>query len=80
MGMLDGLLAQLGPNLDIASLATKVGLSPEQAEMAVKALGMAHPEPGDTVASAASSTRLRSSVTPDFNVRLLRSMVRMLIG
>ena len=31
-------------------------------------------------ASAASSTRRRSSVTPDFRVRLLRSIVRMLIG
>ncbi|MBA4042074.1 MAG: hypothetical protein C0474_09830 [Sphingobium sp.] len=62
MGMLDGLLAQLGPNLDIASMATKVGLSPEQAEMAVKALGMAHPEPGDTVASAASSTGLSPEI------------------
>lgn len=62
MGMLDGLLAQLGPNLDIASLASKVGLSPEQAEMAVKALGMAHPEPGDTVAAAASNTGLSPDV------------------
>ena len=61
MGMLDGLLAQLGPNFDIANMATKVGLSPEQAEMAVKALGMAHPEPGDTVETAAANT----GISPD---------------
>ncbi|MBX9858616.1 MAG: hypothetical protein K2Y20_03390 [Sphingomonas sp.] len=62
MGMLDGLLAQLGPNFDIANMATKVGLSPEQAEMAVKALGMAHPEPGDTVATAAANTGISTDI------------------
>lgn len=61
MGMLDGLLAQLGPNFDVANLATKVGLSPEMAEMAIGALGKAHPEPGDTVATAAAST----GISPD---------------
>lgn len=61
MGMLDGLLAQLGPNFDVANLATKVGLSPEMAEMAIGALGKAHPEPGDTVETAAAST----GISPD---------------
>ena len=58
MGMLDGLLGQVAGNVDIANLAEKVGLSPEQAEQAIAALGQAHPEPGDTVASAAQSTGL----------------------
>lgn len=62
MGMLDGLLGQLGPNFDIANMATKLGLSPEQAEMAVQALGKAHPEPGDTVQTAAASTSLPADV------------------
>lgn len=58
MGMLDGLLGQLGSNVDIANLAEKVGLPPEQVEQAIHALGVAHPQPGDTVATAAASTGL----------------------
>lgn len=62
MGMLDGLIAQLGPNFDIANMASKVGISPQQAEMAVKALGIAHPAPGDTVSTAAASTGLSPAI------------------
>lgn len=58
MGILDGLLSQVTENVDIQNLATKVGLSPEQAEQAVLALGQAHTEPGDTVATAAAQTGL----------------------
>ena len=58
MGMLDGLLGQLAGNVDIQNLAQKIGLSPDQVESAVHALGIAHPQPGDTVASAAASTGL----------------------
>lgn len=58
MGLLDGLLGQVTENVDIQNLATKIGLSPEQVESAVQALGIAHPQPGDTVASAASATGL----------------------
>lgn len=58
MSMLDGLLGQLGGNVDIVNLAAKVGISPEQAEQAVQALGIAHPEPGDTAETAAASTGL----------------------
>jgi hypothetical protein len=58
MGLLDGLLGQVTENVDIQNLATKIGLSPEQVESAVHALGVAHPQPGDTVASAAASTGL----------------------
>lgn len=58
MSMLDGLLGQVTQNVDIKNLAAKVGLSPEQVEAAVGALGKAHPGPGDTVATAASATGL----------------------
>ena len=58
MGLLDGLLGQLGSNVDIVNLAEKIGLSPEQVESAVQALGIAHPQPGDTVETAAASTGL----------------------
>lgn len=56
--MLDGLLAQVAGNVDIAGLASKVGLSGEQVEQAMSALGMAHAQPGDTVQAAAASTGL----------------------
>lgn len=58
MSMLDGLLGQITGNVDIANLAAKVGLDPEQVESAVAALGQAHPEPGDTVTTAAANTGL----------------------
>lgn len=58
MGILDGLLGQIGANVDIANMAAKVGISPEQAEQAVTALGLAHPEPGDTAEVAAANTGL----------------------
>ena len=62
MSMLDGLLGQVTQNVDIKNLAGKVGLSPEQVESAVAALGKAHPAPGDTVQTAASATGLSSDV------------------
>jgi hypothetical protein len=62
MGLLDGLLGQVAGNVDITNLATKVGLTPEQVEGAVTALGQAHPEPGDTVETAAASTGLSTDV------------------
>lgn len=62
MGLIDGLLAQLGSNIDVANLATKVGISPEQAEAAVHALAQAHPEPGDTVTTAAANTGLPAEI------------------
>jgi hypothetical protein len=61
MGILDGLLGQIGSNVDIDNLAAKVGISPDQAEQAVHALGMAHPEPGDTAEVAAQQTGLPTS-------------------
>lgn len=58
MGLLDGLLGQITENVDIQNLAQKIGLSPEQVESAVHALGVAHPQPGDTVTVAAANTGL----------------------
>lgn len=58
MGLLDGLLGQLGGADQLAGLASKVGLSEDQVRTAMAALGQAHPEPGDTVATAAAATGL----------------------
>ncbi len=60
MSILDGILGQLGGNVDIANLASKVGLDPALAEKAVAALGAAHPQSGDTIATAASQTGIDS--------------------
>jgi len=62
MGMLDGLLSQVAENVDVKNLAAKVGLTPEQVESAVTALGQAHTAPGDTVDTAASSTGLPADI------------------
>lgn len=58
MGLLDGILGQVAGNPEIANLAEKIGLSPEQVTAAISALGVAHTQPGDTVAGAADSTGL----------------------
>lgn len=58
MGLLDGLLGNLGGTDQIAGLAAKVGLSEEQVKSAMAALGQSHAEPGDTVAGAAAKTGL----------------------
>lgn len=58
MGILDGLLGELGENSDIANLAAKVGLSPEHVEMAVQALAKFHPMAVDTAEGAAAETGL----------------------
>ena len=62
MSMLDGLLGQVTQNVDIKNLAAKLGLTAEQVEAAVGALGKAHPAPGDTVATAASATGLSPDI------------------
>ena len=58
MSLLDGILGQLSGNATVENLAAKVGLSPEQVEQAVAALGQAHTAPGDTVTTAAGQTGL----------------------
>lgn len=62
MSMLDGLLGQLSANVDVANLATKVGLDPAMAEKAIAALGQAHQAPGDTVETAAAQTGIDSGI------------------
>jgi hypothetical protein len=58
MSLLDGILNQMSGNTTVENLAAKVGLSPEQVEQAVAALGQAHAAPGDTVTTAAQQTGL----------------------
>ncbi|MBN8814811.1 MAG: hypothetical protein J0J06_05110 [Sphingomonas sp.] len=62
MSLLDGILSQVTSNVDVANLAAKVGISPEQAEAAIAALAKAHPQPGDTVDTAATETGLDSGI------------------
>ena len=58
MSLINGLLGQLAENVDIENLAQKIGISPEHVEQAVKALGAAHFDPGDTAEAAAANTGL----------------------
>ena len=58
MSILDTVLSQAAGNATVAGLAAKVGLSPQQVEMALAALGKAHHQPGDTVTQAAQQTGL----------------------
>lgn len=58
MDFLNNIVGQLGGVDKIAGLAKQVGLSEEQVQSAMAALGKAAPQPGDTVASAAETTGL----------------------
>jgi hypothetical protein len=58
MSLLDSILGQVGQNVDIAGLASKFGIDPSMAAMAVTALGQSHAEPGDTIQGAAAKTGL----------------------
>ncbi len=58
MSFLDSILGQLGNNPTVDGLAAKVGLSPDQVEQAVQALGQQVNQPGDTVQGAADQTGL----------------------
>jgi len=58
MSLLDGILGQVSNHPDVTNLAQKVGIQPALAEKAIAALGVAHQQPGDTVASAAAKTGL----------------------
>lgn len=58
MSFLNGILNQVSDNATVENLASKVGLSPEQVEQAVAALGQAHTSEGDTVTTAAEQTGL----------------------
>ena len=65
MSILDGLLGQVTGNVDIENLAKKVGLPADQVEQAVHALGIAHPQPGDTVETAAAQTGIPTDKLQD---------------
>lgn len=58
MSLLDNVLGQVSETGTIKNLAAKVGLTPEQAESAIAALGQAHGQEGDTVQTAANATGL----------------------
>ena len=58
MGILDQVLGQVAGGADVAGLAAKVGLTPQQVDSAVQALGRALGEPGDTAGLAAAKTGL----------------------
>jgi ATP phosphoribosyltransferase regulatory subunit HisZ len=58
MSVLNSILGQIGSDATVQNLAAKVGLSPEQAEQAIAALGQAHSQDGDTVQTAAQDTGL----------------------
>jgi ATP phosphoribosyltransferase regulatory subunit HisZ len=62
MSILNSILDQLGGDVTVVNLAAKVGISPEQAEQAIAALGHAHTQDGDTVETAAQSTGLSTDM------------------
>ena len=60
MGIFDSILGQISDHVDVANMASKLGIDPAMAAKAVAALGQAHGEPGDTVTAAAATTGLDS--------------------
>lgn len=56
MSLLDTILGQAGGNLDVASIAAKIGIDPSMAQQAISALTAAHAQAGDTVETAAAQT------------------------
>lgn len=60
MSLLDGILGQVTDSTTVQNLAAKVGLSAEEVEQAVAALGKAHSQEGDTVQTASEATGLSS--------------------
>lgn len=58
MGIFDSILGQVSQHVDVANMASKLGIDPAMAEKAIAALGASHAEPGDTVAGAAAKTGL----------------------
>ncbi|HSR01154.1 MAG TPA: hypothetical protein VLM36_14710 [Sphingomicrobium sp.] len=60
MSLLDTILGQVSENATVGNLAAKVGLSPQEVESAIAALGQAHGQEGDTVQTASQATGLPS--------------------
>jgi hypothetical protein len=62
MSILESILGQIGQNVDVANMAQQLGIEPALAEKAIAALGQAHQQEGDTIASAAAKTGLDAGV------------------
>ncbi len=60
MSILDSLLGAAGQNLDVAGLASQLGIDPSVAQTAIAALGAAHGQDGDTVQAASDATGIDS--------------------
>lgn len=58
MSIFNEILGQVSQTPTVDNLAAKVGLTPEQVEQAIAALGQAHTRDGDTVTTAAQQTGL----------------------
>ena len=74
MSILDGILGQVSATPTVQNLAAKVGLSPEQVEQAVAALGQAHTAEGDTVTTAAEQTGLPESMVRTYIAEICRKL------
>jgi len=61
MSLLDSVLSEVGGNLDVGGIADRLGIDPATAEKAITALGVAHPQPGDTVETASAQTGIDTS-------------------
>ena len=62
MSLLESIFGQVGQHVDVANMATKLGIDSATAEKAIAALGQAHHEPGDTLDQAAGQTGLDRGV------------------
>ena len=58
MSIFNSILGEVSNTPTVQNLAAKVGMSPEQVEQAIAALGQAHASDGDTVTTAAEQTGL----------------------
>ncbi|MGB7373634.1 hypothetical protein [Pontixanthobacter sp.] len=62
MSVFDSILGQVTDNPTVKNMADTLGIDPAEAARAVAALGEAHQEDGDTVASAASKTGMSTDL------------------
>lgn len=62
MSIFDSILSQVSEHADVDNLASKLGIDPSMAEKAIAALGQAHPQPGDTLASAAAKSGIDTGI------------------
>lgn len=56
MGILDGMLSQIGGSIDVQAIAGRVGLPADKVESIIGELGIAHSQPSDTVETAANAS------------------------